>query len=89
MGIEYPSYNMSSVNGDYMNSGSNYAVNISPIQLSSPNYTMSYYEIEDRNSNNYPPIGQLVPAEGDCFFILFIIIYFIISLYRRHKIAKK
>lgn len=32
MNIELPAYNMSSVNGDYMNSGSSYAPNIELIQ---------------------------------------------------------
>lgn len=81
---DYPVYQMSSVNGNYMDTGSRYAPNINPIQESQSSYTSNYYEIEDRNSNNYPPIGQLVPVGGDCF-IFFILLYAIIRGNKQYK----
>lgn len=45
-----------------MNSGSNYAPNIEQIKMNQ--ISTNYFEIEDRNENNYPSIGQLIPMGG-------------------------
>lgn len=80
MNLELPAYNMSSVNGDYMNTGSNYASNIEPVQE-------VYYTTNDtRFEDVYPPIGQLIPIGNDFIVIVFLLIYFVIKLHRqKHK----
>lgn len=66
---DLPAYDMTSVNGDYMNSGSPYASKVETIQVVTP----IYYTTEDR-STDYPPIGQLVPI-GDYLFITMVYIF--------------
>lgn len=44
----------SSVNGSYMNTGSKYSSHITPV----PNEDIYY---ENREIDDYPPIGQLIP----------------------------
>lgn len=78
MNFELPEYNMSSVNGDYMNTGSKYAPNIEPIQETNYSYSIN----EDRFEETYPPIGQLVPVGGDFILIAYIIIYAAIKIFK-------
>lgn len=77
---DLPAYNMTSVNGDYMNSGSPYASEVNTVQPVAP----VYYTTEDRSIENYPPIGQLVPI-GDYVLItlVYLGIYVFIKL-RKH-----
>lgn len=85
--IGFPFQEMTSVNGNYMTSGSKYAPNVNPIQ-SAP--TNMYYYADERDFNEYPPIGQLVPV-GDNFLILVIyaLIYGAIKISRKLKYLKK
>lgn len=78
---DLPAYDMTSVNGTYMNSGSLYASKVETVQVVTP----IYYTIEDR-STDYPPIGQLVPI-GDYLFVtmVYIIIYIIIKLKKHDR----
>lgn len=82
-----PVYNMSSVNGDYMNTGSKYAPNIEPIQQQD----QTYYSInEDRFEETYPPIGQLVPIGGDFILVGFAILYLVIKFFKNNaRISKQ
>lgn len=78
MNTEFPAYNMTSVNGDYMNTGSRYAPNIEPVQE-------VYYSVnENRFEEDYPPIGQLVPIGDNYVVILYLLIYFLIKLIRKN-----
>lgn len=46
--------NWNNVNGNYMNTGSKYSNHITPV----PNEDIYY---ENREIDDYPPIGQLIP----------------------------
>lgn len=65
-----PSYNMPSVNGNYMNSGSRYASQVDTVQ--------EYIFVPStREEEVYPPIGQLVPiGDGLLWMVLLAFIYY-------------
>lgn len=81
MNSDIPYFEFTSVNGTYMNSGSNYAPNIEQIKMNQ--ISTNYFEIEDRNENNYPPIGQLIPIGDDYILIIYSIIYIFIKKLQR------
>lgn len=63
------------VNGSYMNTGSKYSVQITPVQ--EPQQDIYH---ENRETDDYPPIGRLVPigysiSPAIVFCLIYVIVY--------------